>query len=234
MLASQKQTNDQTDESMHSSPKPPISVLTSTWNPRTKALTKSVALVREAMSCVSLHVWKKDKHVSHIHSVYQSEIQILAVKTYFDFNVPGFEVESDLKLQVLNNGSENLQPVILQRCVPVGRDGYFSHLIWSLKHMWSNNSHSVLEYVEKQQDFHLRYVVTGDLFFQQSTVSSTLSDNQMVYNILDAHAVSIWLITLKTHTSHYDCWYCHLQLWLHWVWSQLSRCLDCSYGSFNN
>lgn len=34
-------------------------VLTSTWNPRTNALTKSAALVSEAMSWVSLHVWGK-------------------------------------------------------------------------------------------------------------------------------------------------------------------------------
>lgn len=33
-----------------------VLLLTSTWNPRTKARTKSAALVREPMSCVSLHV----------------------------------------------------------------------------------------------------------------------------------------------------------------------------------
>lgn len=51
---------------LHSSPKPFNSVLTSTWNPRTNALTKSEAFVSEPMSCVSLHVWKKeDTYYSH-------------------------------------------------------------------------------------------------------------------------------------------------------------------------
>lgn len=44
---------------MHSLLKPAILVLTSTWNPRINALTKSAAFVREPMSCVSLHVWNK-------------------------------------------------------------------------------------------------------------------------------------------------------------------------------
>ena len=43
-----------------------MKVLTSTWNPRTKALTKSAALVRDPMSCVSLHVWNIVCKVSFI------------------------------------------------------------------------------------------------------------------------------------------------------------------------
>lgn len=36
--------------------------LTSTWNPRTKAFTKSAALVRALTSLVSLQVWKRGTH----------------------------------------------------------------------------------------------------------------------------------------------------------------------------
>lgn len=112
----QKQTKSAERWGMHSFPKPPIGVLTSTWNPRTKALTKSAAFVSEAMSCVSLQVWNKGKHVTHIHTcvhtkqdhVHHRKIDPGCVKTYFDFNVPGFEIESDLKLQVLDNWSKNL------------------------------------------------------------------------------------------------------------------------------
>ena len=51
--------------------------------------------------------------------------------TYFYFNISGFEVKSDLKLEVLHNGSENLQPVLFQGRIPVGWDSYFSHLIYA-------------------------------------------------------------------------------------------------------
>lgn len=59
-------------------------------------------------------------------------------ETYFDFNIPSFEVESNLKLQVLYDGGENLQPVLLQRGVSVSWDSDLAHLIWSLKHKGHN------------------------------------------------------------------------------------------------
>lgn len=52
-----------------------------------------------------------------------------ADETYFDFHIPGFEVESNLKLKVFYNRSENLSPVVFQRGVSVGWDGDFAHLI---------------------------------------------------------------------------------------------------------
>lgn len=57
-----------------------------------------------------------------------------AGETHFDFDIPRFEVESNLKLQVFYDGGEDLQPVLLQRGVPVSWDSDFTHLIWTLKH----------------------------------------------------------------------------------------------------
>lgn len=50
-------------------------------------------------------------------------------KTHFDFNISSFEVESDLKLEILYNGCENLQPVFFQWCVSVSWNRDFPHLI---------------------------------------------------------------------------------------------------------
>lgn len=49
--------------------------------------------------------------------------------SYFNLNISCFEVKSDLKLQVLNNGSEYFEPVFLQWCVAVGRNRDFPHFI---------------------------------------------------------------------------------------------------------
>lgn len=58
--------------------------------------------------------------------------------THFDFNVPGFEVESNLELEVFHDWRENLEPVLFQWRVSVCWDRYFSHLVRTLKHAGDN------------------------------------------------------------------------------------------------
>ena len=48
--------------------------------------------------------------------------------TYFDFHVPGLEVQSDLQLEMFHNGGEYLHPVLLQRSEAMWRHRHSTKL----------------------------------------------------------------------------------------------------------
>lgn len=73
-------------------------VLTSTWNPKTKAFTKSAALVRAPISWVSLHVWKGTHKTQLLRFWVVNKAHVFDGEPYFDLNIPSFEVKPNLQL----------------------------------------------------------------------------------------------------------------------------------------